>query len=65
MSAYIKQYRIAYTDDGGLLPNSKIISWSSMSWDNLPDALEQCDLDGWRGYVCEYPSGQRPHILIE
>ena len=58
-------YGIAYTEDG-LPPGSnvggKIVRWKQdegvvMTWEDNGDALLMCDLDGWRGYVCEYPSG--------
>ena len=67
-----KEYGIAYTDDGAPPTTAaKIVGWkqkgctrqapmtgtSVMTWSDRGDALEACDLDGWRGYVCEYPSG--------
>jgi len=51
-------YGIAYTVDGS--PTGKIASWNPTTWNNLSDALEGCEADGWRGYVCQYPSGYRP-----
>ena len=59
------KYGVAYTVGGGHPDNSPIDHWKSKggqdeTWDDLGDALEACDLDGWRGYVCEYPSGYRP-----
>lgn len=56
---------IAYTDSGSPPPNGKIVSWKMeagkvLLWDDRNDALAACDLDGWRGYVCQYPSGERP-----
>lgn len=54
----MKQYGIAYTSDGS--PTGTIVSWHSTIWNNLSDALEGCENDGWRGCVYEYPSGYRP-----
>lgn len=66
---------IAYTDNGSPpppgdslpgAPGGKIIGWKQdengkdMTWPDRGDALEACELDGWTGYVCEYPSGARP-----
>lgn len=56
----MKQYGISYTSNGSPPPNGTIVSWNSTTWNNLSDALEGCENDGWRGYVCEYPSGYRP-----
>lgn len=56
----MKQYAIAYTSDGSPPPHGTIVSWCPKTWNNLSDALEGCENDGWRGYVCEYPSGYRP-----
>jgi len=69
------KYGIAYTDNGSPPPSGKIIGWKGsetggtlrdrmttdnpLLWDNRNDALEACDLDGWRGYVCGYPNGER------
>jgi hypothetical protein len=56
------KYAIAYTDNGSPPPHGKIIEWklnNGNPWDTDEDALEACELDGWRGYVCEYPSGNR------
>ena len=51
-------YGIAYTVDGS--PTGKIASWNPATWNKLSDALEGCEADGWRGYVCQYPCGYRP-----
>lgn len=59
------KYGIAYTKTGSTpSTNDPIIGWkqqngTNMTWDNPAQALEACDFDGWRGYVCEYPSGKR------
>jgi len=57
----IKEWGIAYTDNGSPPPSGKIMSWNGKRHKSLDKALEACDLDGWRGYVCEYPSGARSH----
>jgi hypothetical protein len=31
---------------------------NDLIWDSYADALEANDLDGWRGYVRVYPSGE-------
>jgi hypothetical protein len=59
------RHGIAYTDNGCPPPSGLIVRWKMkgivvMLWDNRNDALEACDLDGWRGYVCQYPHGERP-----
>lgn len=61
----MKQFGIAYTQNGSLPPHDKIIGWKKNGgqdqiWSDRDDALEANDLDGWRGYVCEYPNGERP-----
>ena len=60
-------YGIAFTANGQPPPASKIVGWKGTpgqtqpwTWPTQAEALEACDLDGWRGYVCEYPSGNRP-----
>lgn len=59
-----KLFGIAYTHDGGMPPSSRIFAWKEIdgviqTWENRDDALEACENDGWSGYVCEYPSGNR------
>lgn len=60
------KYGIAYTHNGSPPPNGNIIRWKKndegqdITWDLREQALEACDLDGWRGYVCGYPNGERP-----
>ena len=53
-------YGIAYTDNGAPPPHGKIVGWHDRKHATRELALEACDLDGWRGYVCEFPSGARP-----
>ena len=60
-----KKYGIAYTARGGVPPEDPIVVWKmkdgeAETWGDLGFALEACDVDGWRGYVCEHPSGDRP-----
>jgi len=58
------QYGIAHTHDGTPPPTGRIVAWTQIdgkdqTWRKSAEALEACDMDGWRGYVCEYPSGKR------
>ena len=55
----VMTYSIAYTRNGSPPPGDEIISWHCQTWTTKELALEACDLDGWRGYVCEFPSGNR------
>lgn len=61
------RFGIAYTHNGSPPPGGKITGWKKnakddLSWDATWDtrnaALEACVLDGWRGYVCKYPTGK-------
>lgn len=55
------RYGIAITHDGS--PIGNLISWRQLEsgidsvWDSYEEALAANDLDGWRGYVRFYPSG--------
>lgn len=59
-------YGIAYTANGAN-PSSvnKIVRWMKdptgqiKTWEFRNLALEACEMDGWRGYVCGYPDGDR------
>jgi len=57
------KWGIALTKTGSPPPGDEIIGWRTYRgrhcWDSKGEALEANDLDGWRGYVCEYPSGRR------
>lgn len=44
-----ERYGIAYTEDGS--PRAPVVAWHPTTWDTLPEALEACERDGWRGYV--------------
>ena len=46
-----RQYGIAYTRDGS--PRAPVVAWHPTTWDTLPEALEACERDGWRGYARE------------
>jgi hypothetical protein len=54
------RFGIAYTDNGEPPLEGKIIGWKEnekgedQTFESRDAALEACDLDGWRGYVCEY-----------
>ena len=55
-----EQYGIAYTEDGS--PTGKVISWKrrgmkDIVWNNIDEALEALDHDGWSGNVLGYPNG--------
>lgn len=51
---------IAYTNNGSPpSASNEIVRWMCRGdkialWDNIYDALEACEMDGWRGYVCQY-----------
>lgn len=49
MTRRAERYGIAYTEDGS--PRAPIVAWHPTTWDTLPEALEACERDGWRGYV--------------
>ncbi len=55
------KYGIAHTVNDS--PTGNIIGWKrnkagiDQTWNTYAQALEFNDLDGWRGYVREYPSG--------
>lgn len=60
------RYGIAYfrNDAHPAEPNAEVIGWKQRNgrdivWEDRDDALEANDLDGWRGYVCQYPSGKQ------
>jgi hypothetical protein len=59
----MKLFGIAYTNNGCRPPIGKVTHWMKNSdgdivWDKYRAALEALDNDGWKGFVCYYPSGE-------